>query len=214
MKRSKRSLENREKILSVAQQLFSEKGYDNTTIQDIINQLGGMTKGAIYHYFSSKEEIMQCIMEGYDIPNGMSELYTVEQQNSGLQKLKHRMLSSLKDIEKLVLLFSAKALMKSPRIIGEIYLTCLKRTDDVRELINEGIADGSIITDYPNELAEFIALTTDMGFVLNFPRCTKEELEGRLFFMRNVFESINISLIDDEILDSIFRLYDHIKSRK
>jgi Transcriptional regulator len=214
MKRSKRSSENREKILSVAQQLFSEKGYDNTTIQDIIDQLGGMTKGAIYHYFSSKEEIMQCIMEDYDIPNGKSELNTLEQQNSGLQKLKQKMLSSLKDTEKLVLLFSAKALMKSPRIIGEVYLTCLKRTDNVRELIDEGIADGSIVTDYPAELAEFIALTTDMGFILNFPRCTREELEGRLIFMRKIFEGINVSLIDDEILDSIFHLYDHIKLRK
>ena len=38
-----------EKILEVSQRLFMEKGYDNTTIQDIVNELGGLTKGAIYH---------------------------------------------------------------------------------------------------------------------------------------------------------------------
>ena len=38
-----------EKILEVSQRLFIEKGYDNTTIQDIVNELGGLTKGAIYH---------------------------------------------------------------------------------------------------------------------------------------------------------------------
>jgi len=214
MKKKPRSSENKEKILSVAQKLFSEKGYDNTTIQDIIDQLGGMTKGAIYHYFDSKEEIMQCIMNEYDMPDVSSELHDSQRQATGLEKLKQRMLTSLQDIEKLVLLFSAKALLKSPRIIGEVYLTCLKRTDDVLLLIEEGIADGSIVTEYPNELAEFIALTTDMGFVLNFPRCSREELEGRIRFMRKLFESINIYLIDDEILDSIFRFYDHIKSRK
>ena len=214
MKKKPRSSENKEKILSVAQKLFSEKGYDNTTIQDIIDQLGGMTKGAIYHYFDSKEEIMQCIMSEYDMPDVSSELHDSQRQATGLEKLKQRMLTSLQDIEKLVLLFSAKALLKSPRIIGEVYLTCLKRTDDVLLLIEEGIADGSIVTEYPNELAEFIALTTDMGFVLNFPRCSREELEGRIRFMRKLFESINIYLIDDEILDSIFRFYDHIKSRK
>ncbi len=47
-----------EKILDVAQRLFLEKGYDNTTIQDIVNELGGLTKGAIYHHFKSKEEII------------------------------------------------------------------------------------------------------------------------------------------------------------
>ena len=44
-----------EKILEVSQRLFMEKGYDNTTIQDIVNELGGLTKGDMYHHFKSKE---------------------------------------------------------------------------------------------------------------------------------------------------------------
>ena len=47
-----------EKILDVSQRLFLEKGYDATTIQDIVDDLGGLTKGALYHHFRSKEEIM------------------------------------------------------------------------------------------------------------------------------------------------------------
>ena len=50
-----------EKILEVSQRLFMEKGYDNTTIQDIVNELGGLTKGAIYHHFKSKEEIIDVL---------------------------------------------------------------------------------------------------------------------------------------------------------
>ncbi len=45
-----------EKILEVSQRLFMERGYDNTTIQDIVNELGGLTKGAIYHHFKSWPE--------------------------------------------------------------------------------------------------------------------------------------------------------------
>ena len=52
-----------EKILEVSQRLFLEKGYDNTTIQDIVNELGGLTKGAVYHHFRSKEEIMDALGE-------------------------------------------------------------------------------------------------------------------------------------------------------
>lgn len=52
-----------EKILEVSQRLFIEKGYDNTTIQDIVNELGGLTKGAIYHHFKSKEEIIDALGE-------------------------------------------------------------------------------------------------------------------------------------------------------
>ena len=34
-----------ERILDVSQRLFLEKGYENTTIQDIVDELGGLTKG-------------------------------------------------------------------------------------------------------------------------------------------------------------------------
>ena len=50
-----------EKILDVAQRLFLEKGYDNTTIQDIVDHLDGLSKGAVYHHFKSKEEIMDAV---------------------------------------------------------------------------------------------------------------------------------------------------------
>ena len=50
-----------ERILDVSQRLFLEKGYDNTTIQDIVDELGGLSKGAIYHHFKSKEEIMDAV---------------------------------------------------------------------------------------------------------------------------------------------------------
>ena len=214
MEKNERPEGTREKILSVAQQLFHEKGYDNTTVQDIIDGLGGMTKGVIYHHFKSKEEIMQSVMERYDVPEIQPEQLEERAGGTGLEKLRQKMISSLQDTEKLVILFSAKALMRSPRIIGEVYLACLKRADQVQEYINEGIEDGSIVTDYPTELAEFIPLIVDMGFVLNFPRCSKEEIEGRLRFVKNLFESINVPLVNDEILNAIFQLYDHINARK
>lgn len=51
-----------EKILEVSQRLFLTNGYDNTTIQDIVEELGGLTRGAIYHHFKSKEEIMDALI--------------------------------------------------------------------------------------------------------------------------------------------------------
>ena len=40
-----------------------EKGYEHTTLQDIIDNLGGLTKGAIYHHFKAKEEILLAIAD-------------------------------------------------------------------------------------------------------------------------------------------------------
>ena len=47
MARNKHPEETMNRILDVALALFFEKGYDNTSIQDIIDGLGGLTKGAV-----------------------------------------------------------------------------------------------------------------------------------------------------------------------
>ena len=45
MARNKHPEETVEKILAVSAKLFMEKGYEHTTLQDIIDNLGGLTKG-------------------------------------------------------------------------------------------------------------------------------------------------------------------------
>ena len=58
MARNKYPEETVNLILDTATRLFVQKGYERTSIQDIINNLGGLSKGAIYHHFKSKEEIL------------------------------------------------------------------------------------------------------------------------------------------------------------
>ena len=53
MARNKYPEQTVEKILDVSQELFLEKGYEQTTIQDIVNHLEGLSKGAINHHFKT-----------------------------------------------------------------------------------------------------------------------------------------------------------------
>ena len=46
----------RTRILDAAQRLFMAKGYEHTSIQNIVDELGDLSKGAIYHHFGSKQE--------------------------------------------------------------------------------------------------------------------------------------------------------------
>ena len=48
---------DREHVLAVAVALFIEKGYDATSVADLADRLG-VTKSALYHHFSSKEELL------------------------------------------------------------------------------------------------------------------------------------------------------------
>lgn len=53
---------HRQKIMTAAEQLFLQKGYEDTTIEDI-SKLSGYSRRTIYAYFDSKEDILQYIVE-------------------------------------------------------------------------------------------------------------------------------------------------------
>ncbi|NLI44578.1 MAG: TetR/AcrR family transcriptional regulator [Chloroflexi bacterium] len=53
---------SREKILETAERLFSQDGYDATSVHEIC-MTAGVSKGAFYHYFSTKENLFLALME-------------------------------------------------------------------------------------------------------------------------------------------------------
>lgn len=59
---SRRPTDTRERILDTATNLFSSHGFAATSIDDILKAVG-ITKGAFYHYFNSKEHLCQVILE-------------------------------------------------------------------------------------------------------------------------------------------------------
>ncbi|MBL4785969.1 MAG: TetR/AcrR family transcriptional regulator [Cohaesibacteraceae bacterium] len=58
VKRNKR--DNRQKILDTARDLFSNKGFDGTSVDSICNT-AGVNKALIYYYFRNKDDILQCL---------------------------------------------------------------------------------------------------------------------------------------------------------
>ena len=68
--------------------MFCEKGYDNTSLQDIINETK-LSKGAIYHHFDSKEDILKAIFQR--IGNENAVIFAKIRDNdslNGLEKVK------------------------------------------------------------------------------------------------------------------------------
>lgn len=52
----------RERIQTVARELFAQKGVQRTSLQDIANRLG-ITKPALYYHFSSREDLVRSILQ-------------------------------------------------------------------------------------------------------------------------------------------------------
>ena len=64
MRITKDADDRKNEILDVSGALFSQKGFDATTISDIIEKVG-VARGTVYYHFKSKEDIMDALIERY-----------------------------------------------------------------------------------------------------------------------------------------------------
>ena len=100
-------------------------------------------------------------------------------------------------------------------MIGENYLDSFNiSAPALRKYIEEGIEDGSIVTEYPEELSELIILTTNLWFGVQIPNYSREQVERRVLFIRKVYASIGFPVIDDEIEEAMLGLYDYLQGLK
>lgn len=211
MARNRNPEETRRKILEVSKDLFLEKGFDNTSIQDIIDGLGGLTKGVIYHHFGSKDEILQSILS----ENNQEILNYNWRGDTALEKIQNSLMDAFSDFEQQRLVYSASIMLRSPRLLGEQYLNLFSDfLPGIREKVFEGVEDKSIKTEYPEELADLIVLTLNIWIGFQISIYSVEELKRKMKFIKLTFEGLGVQLISDEMMEVIFKLFDHLKSAK
>lgn len=189
-----------EKILEVSQRLFTEKGYDDTTIQDIVNELGGLTKGAIYHHFKSKEEIMDALGEKMFFDNNPFTLVKQRKDLNGLQKMREVIKINHADVDRAELSKHTLPVLKNPRILAGMIDTDRRLIAPLwLELIEEGQRDGSIHTDYAKELSELIPLLTNLWLAPSVYPASVDEVMRKFTCICTILEVMGVSLLDDEI---------------
>ena len=203
MARNKYPEETEAKILDASMKLFLEKGYEQTTIQDIVNQLGGLTKGAFYHHFKSKEEVMDALTTKLFYDDNPFEKVKNQKGLTGLEKIKSMLVQSLLDNSShRQISIEAMQLLSSPNFL-KIFI------DDNRdivaplfqELIEKGIQDGSIKSGHPKLLAELFTLLTNFWMIPTVFPCTAEEGWERLLIIKDITDKMGLPVFDDDIID-------------
>ena len=200
-----------ERILDVSQRLFLEKGYENTTIQDIVDELGGLTKGAVYHHFKSKEEIMDAVGDRMFFSNNPFEEVRGRTDLNGLQKLREAVRLNQSDQERVRLTAQSIPIAKSPRLLQEMIVSNRKvLTPYFLELIEEGNRDGSMHTDYPREIAELLPLLTSLWLLPSVFPASREQMKRKFLFLGEMLEKMGVPLMDDSIRALVDDFFDQI----
>lgn len=200
-----------ERILDVSQKLFLEKGYENTTIQDIVDELGGLTKGAVYHHFKSKEEIMDAVGDRMFFSNNPFEAVRGRTDLNGLQKLQEAVRLNQLDEERVRLTAQSIPIAKSPRLLQEMIISNRKvLTPYFLELIEEGNRDGSMHTNYPREIAELLPLLTSLWLLPSVYPASREQMKRKFLFLGEMLEKMGVPLMDDSIRALVDDFFDQI----
>jgi len=155
----KNAAERKTEILDTADRLFGEKGFDGTSTNDILEQVG-IARGTLYHHFKSKEEIMDALIERYHIKlleaakdaAGQKEIPVLERVVKTVMALKIRESSGLEMAEQMKK--PQNALMQQK--VQKMVISSLSPI--LAELIREGIEENLFHTDFPYECMEMIVV--------------------------------------------------------
>lgn len=218
MARNKYPEETMNQILKVAQKLFLEKGYEHTSIQDIINELGGLTKGAIYHHFKSKEDILIAVCENL---YGGVEHYIKEirddKELTAVQKIKKMFRASIQDPIQPDMFSIAPNFLENSQFLALNLKSIMEEVAPlyVEPIIKQGIEEGSIHTEYPKQMAEALLLLTNLWLNPMVFVSTKEELLARCRFLQSMFLNMGVDIVDDILTEKLIEyqgLYEKNKS--
>lgn len=162
----KKHFERKNEIIQTARNLIETEDYESMTLQDVMNQLK-IAKGTIYHYFKSKEELLEAVVEMI-VDEHLKTIETVieKAQGNALERLEAIIQQSQKANSSPIL----QELHKKGNEALHLRLLAKALSNQAplyAKLIEQGCTEGIFHTEHPLECAEFILsaiqFLTDVG---------------------------------------------------
>lgn len=156
----KNTRNTRSRIVSAAWKLFYEQGYDDTTVEEIVEE-SGTSKGSFYHYFSGKDALLSSLSDLFD--DKYQELIpTLEKDMDSFEKLMYLNQELFLMIDNSVSL-DLVARMYSSQLVttGEKHLMDHNRVyyKLLRQIVSDGQKKGELRADAAvNEIVKAYAL--------------------------------------------------------
>jgi AcrR family transcriptional regulator len=144
-----------ERLLDTATRLFAENGYENTSVQEIV-AAAGVTKGAMYHYFAAKDDLL------YEIYHRLLALQTerLERLAGGAGSPEERLRAAVMDVidTSCAHLDGLTVFFRSMHLLPEDKRKAVRAErrryhERFRSLVQEGQRDGTFRADVPADLA-------------------------------------------------------------
>ena len=175
-------------ILDAAENLFTLKGYEAATVNDILLAVN-IAKGTFYYYFKSKEDVLDVLVE--------------RRISLGVDKAEEIIASSLPPMQKLLAIIMAQKSQEqkqkdfnavlhetgNARMHQKVFTQCILRLGPcLAEAIKDGNEAGVFNTSFPVESAEILLAAALLLFDDDFFHWTSEEMAAKIAAFLNAME--------------------------
>jgi AcrR family transcriptional regulator len=163
--------DTKQRILNVTRTLYSAHGCENTTIDDIITAIG-ITKGAFYHYFKSKEDlcktvIAQVIEDYQNLAQSIDQnIEPIEQLRQMIEKLSQLNTSGRWVNCRLIIRLSTDSHQSYPKIQRKIRDFWQWYSGFYEELIEKCRSAGQINTDLDSKTQTQLLMAVMTGAIM------------------------------------------------
>ena len=188
------------RILETAMKLFIEKGYEQTTLQDIADAIG-MTRGAIYHHFKDKAEMVDSVMACMFHKTVPYEEIKGDSGWSALEKIRQILIHALNADEQVYVYFPlSRSLINNPKLAAAyLYFTKNNLTAIFCELLKEGMEDKSIQAEDPEIMAELLSVIFNLWISPIIFMDSKERFIAKLRYASDILNHEGLPIMDQEV---------------
>jgi len=178
----------RAEIMDAAMLLFMEKGYANTTTQDIVDKVN-ISRGLLYYHFKNKEDILYCLVERYS-EKLLRDIHVIvnDDDKTAIEKIRAFIDATIISTDNV----SAEGteLQKTVDLEENRYMLdklshklIEKLTIYFERIINQGISEKVFSVKYPSETAEFLMtayvfVSNNIGIITSKKEPVKEYLNA------------------------------------
>lgn len=201
MRQAEKSKETKRRVQDAAEALFTEKGFEQTTMQDIIEK-SGMSRGAIYHQYESKQEILQALtIRAQDEVRAHFEFILNNQALTAKEKILNISVSRSTLQNNLI---NAGWVEKIPfSLLNTLRYSIKEFAPLLTSIIEQGIEQEEFSCSNPCLTAEFILIFADIWLDPVIFHWTKVEASARLDYLFHILTHLAPGIIEIENIEKI-----------
>lgn len=197
-------------ILETAMRLFAEKGLENVKVEDVVKEVG-VTRGAFYHYFKSREELIAGVMyKAFEEDDNNPYHLAAKQENlNALEKLRFAAKLSLQshlDMSEHMRI-QIKKLSSDPIVFkNEMIFQVTIMATYIEKLLIEGNKDGSMNVILPKQASQTIAWLVASWLSPYLVEVSYEEYLDKVAFFEQLLTSLGVPIMNEEMKEIYFAL--------